>query len=145
MTQQFDKVLSHYTNKSNLGPILDKITQLKYLNQQLRTLLDPELINYCSIINFSTEQLVLGTTSSLWLNRLRFLETSLLAHFRPQMAGLVSVRWKIIPEKPAQTAPSLSLPMLSLAARELLQATAEQIKHPRLQQALYQLADNNKS
>lgn len=80
-----------------LGYVLAKVEQLRTLNQQIQTLLRPELAQHCQVANLRDGCLILQVDNAAWATQLRFEQTELLSKLRkqPALAGLASIKIQV--------------------------------------------------
>ena len=124
-------------------PILERAKKLQRLEQAVLQLMPADLAAHCTVMNLKNEILVLATTSSAWAARLRFAAPDLVKQLGCQHAlNLRGIQVRIEPEISQIQEDKSHPPRLSMASGALLAQTAQTIKHPALQEALYRLAAN---
>lgn len=136
-------------NKSNdLSKFIKQINQLSKINQAVKQYLEPMLANQCQVANLRNGTLILTTSSSIWGHQLRFQEMALLSALRAtqEWCGLKAIQSRVAPTHPPHTtAPpkpyEIRKSRLSLKHAAHLQSLAHYTVHPRLKQALLNLAD----
>ena len=140
MRQKTAASCSHILKQAAL-PILERARKLARFEQAVLRLLPADLGAHCRVLNLKNEILVLATTTPAWAVRLRFAAPELLKQLKCQHhMEIRRVELKIHPEA-NENQPVKRNPMqLSLSSAELLAKTAQSIKHPELQEALYRLA-----
>ena len=122
-------------------PLLDRARRLQRLEQAVVNLLPCELAAHCRVANLKNEILVLCAPSSAWAARLRFAAPELIKQLKCQFALSVhTVQVRVEPESAEIQTVRPRHPKLSLASGTLLAQTAQSVKHPALQEALYRLA-----
>lgn len=84
-------------NAPNLHKLLDKLEQLKQLNQFVAAHLEPSLAAQCQVANLRDGILILSTTSPAWKHKLRFVTLDLLSALRanPAWSSLKSIEVRI--------------------------------------------------
>lgn len=131
---------SQILEQANL-PMLARARKLSRLEQAVLQCLPAELGAHCKVLNLKSEILVLATPSPAWAGRLRFAVPEMLKQLQCQHALNISrVELKVQPDKVEIQAVTRTPMQLSLANATLLAQTAQSVKHPPLQEALYRLA-----
>jgi hypothetical protein len=122
-------------------PILERSRKLSRLEQAVLQCLPAELGSHCNVVNLKNEILVLSTPSPAWAARLRFAVPDLVKQLKCQFSLEINrVVLKTQPEKKEIQPVKRPGMRLSLANATLLAQTAQSIRHPALQEALYRLA-----
>src|SRR3990167_1965297 len=117
-----ERTMNHKTFKHILAKqkgcfrdIVDKIEELKRLNELLSLYLEADLAPHCQVANFRSGCLVIQVDSSVWAMRLRYLFPDLLSRLRyeARLVQLVSlhciVRQYVDVEKSRRTSPPSQL------------------------------------
>ena len=131
---------------ANLAPLLKHAKTLQQLNTKIVAQLPETLSKHCFVMNFKNQVLTLGTTSSAWAARLRFVAPDLLKQLECQHSlNCQSIQIRVIPQgDPIAPTASGERMKLSLGNASLLAKTAKTIDHPELKEALFRLAANTR-
>ena len=66
-------------SKNELAYLIDKVNQLRELNEHLYSILeDPQLAKHCQIANFEDNILVIAVDSANWATRIRYISKDLI-------------------------------------------------------------------
>lgn len=96
--------------------LLDKVEEIRCLNELLQQFLDPFLAPHCQVANYRSGCLVIMADSAAWATRLRYAFPDLLGQLRyaGRLTGLLSLhcivqKKQVTPPAPTYTPLSLSL------------------------------------
>jgi hypothetical protein len=140
MRQKFAFTCSQILEQADL-PMLERARKLSRLERAVLQCLPAELGGHCKVLNLKNEILVLATPSSAWAARLRFAVPDLLKQLKCQFSlNVARAELKIQPNKVEIQSAKQPRMQLSMDNAILLAQTAQSIRHPALQEALYRLA-----
>ena len=127
--------------RSPWANLLEKMNCLKSLTQSVQAFLPKPLNEHCKVAEFTNQTVTLSTDASVWLARLRFLESSLSSHFQKQtgIAPLkVQIRLHRAIERPQNQA--VEKRNISQVGRNHLACAAQSIEDPTLKEILLRLS-----
>jgi len=75
--QQSITSLLHHSN-GQLKKLLNKTKQLRKLDQDFQTILDPQLTKHCKIANLRNDCLIIIADNATWATRIRYMAPDLL-------------------------------------------------------------------
>lgn len=131
--------------ESVLAFIQSKVQQLRKLNQIWHSVVT-DIAKHSRVANYRENCLVIELDSGAWATRLRYvlpeITTKLLKH--PDLKDLSDIEWYIQPHFHNTLVRHQTPPVFSNNTAKLLRNTADAIKDKPLQEALLQIARNNK-
>lgn len=134
------KTLSELLSSSPLQAYQVKHSQITKLTSIFTSLVSEEWRTNCQVVNFEEGQLTLLVNNSGWATKVRYATPELIANLKsdPHFATLRTLKTKIMALPLDEPKPSpRTLPLL---AKQLLEATANQISDPKLKSSLLRLA-----
>jgi len=130
-----------------IGNLLTKFNRLKIWNAWLREYLPDEsyLLEHCQIVGIDKASLIVIADNPHWVTRFRFFIPDLLIKLRQhdELKSIRAICCKAKPPhyRPAQ--PKRKPMMISDQTAEIVQETADKIKHGKLKAVLMRMAKRN--
>lgn len=140
------KSLNECLKEVSLQPLLVRVQQIQAIKAILASLLPASLAPHCHLLNIAEDTLTIGSDSSAFSMRLRYLSNDIMQAINrhPNLPAIKEVRVRVqMPSLTKKTRPKIK-PVLSLTAKQLIEQTAVQVKHPSLRASLLRLADSKK-
>lgn len=137
-----------WLNRTLSANMLEKAKILYHLNQELKKVLSEPINQHCWIINWSSDELMLGIDAAEWLIHVRACEKDLKTYLvqKIKMPSITKVKYLIRPKMDIiskNQSTSRRLPSkISTKNRSLLQAIANTITDKKLKAVLLSLASD---
>lgn len=135
------------TQRGQLERLLDKVEELKILNETVSGLLEPALVPHCQVANLRSGCLVLMADSAAWATRLRYSFPDLLSRlrFEARLFNITALQCVVQKEKLTIQKPVKDSPLkLSSENAKLFASMAQEESDPDLANALRKLSTRDK-
>jgi hypothetical protein len=117
--------------------ILAKVSSLRNMSLKLHSILPAQFVSQCQIADFSEQQLIIATTSSMWSHQLRYYIPQIQQNFKQQ-----SIRILVTPElADLNLQPEIKAPKhLDNQSADIIDQSAKSIEDPSIKEALTKLS-----
>lgn len=139
--------IKHCLNNTSkqLNKIINKVHSLQILTQKLHSHLDRKLSHHCQVADFYDGKLVIAVTNGSWATLIRYAIPDLLEKLRREKEFDFLQQIQCIIQPTLFTAQkNRTIPFLSPTNSQIIQTTAQNIKHAKLRHALLHLSKNVK-
>lgn len=139
------KPLKTLREGNSLKGLFRKAEAIGRFQRLLESKIQPAARPFCKLAMFREGELLIIVTDGHWATRLRYQQRRLLRELQdiPEFAGLLRIAFKVQPDV-TTTHAQRAAPLLSQAAAESIQSSAECIADPGLKAAMERLAKHTK-
>ncbi|MDH5216640.1 MAG: DUF721 domain-containing protein [Gammaproteobacteria bacterium] len=127
---------------NDLSRLMRRAKALNNLNETIRRMLPPNLIDHCSVANIRNKQLIILAESATWATLLRYEQGNILAqlHENPKYNVIESIKVKIAPVEQAPDVFYRRAQAPSSHSRQAMLSLAENIEDEDLRASIARLA-----
>lgn len=140
MTIKNRKSIDFLTESHTLGlqAILERVAQIKALDEVIKTLLDEKLRHHCTVINYRGHRVIIAVDNAAFGTLLRFQLPELLSTLRqnPAFASVAGLDYYVRPTVPLASPALTEIREISTKTAQNIDAAAAHITDPVLKAAL---------